>query len=258
MKQRKKRPPPPPSPVVMDPEEMKKKMESDDPPEMPPMQSAFVDLNTPLYLERHGAAQALQQQTAEEGFVLLKNTGVLPLTGKKLNIFGRYAKLVFDPELCRARGVEINRELWDFYAGYNTRDAGYTGSGWDEESNTYVRQNRTSTGMFGGMGNLDHEPFIGHEVLNQDGSVRVAPVGEELLDRAKAFSDTAIVVLHRHGGEGADHEKGDETLSEGEAAMLSYCTENFAKTIVILATNSVIDGEFLEKDTVQKFYGTTE
>ena len=254
MKQRKKRPPPPPSPVVMDPEEMKKKMESDDPPEMPPMQSAFVDLNTPLYLERHGAAQALQQQTAEEGFVLLKNTGVLPLTGKKLNIFGRYAKLVFDPELCRARGVEINRELWDFYAGYNTRDAGYTGSGWDEESNTYVRQNRTSTGMFGGIGNLDHEPFIGHEVLNQDGSVRVAPVGEELLDRAKDFSDTAIVVLHRHGGEGADHEKGDETLSEGEAAMLSYCIEYFAKTIVILATNSVIDGEFLEKDTVQKFY----
>ena len=136
MKQRKKRPAPPPSPVVVDPEEMKKKMESDDPPEMPPMQSAFVDLDTPVYLECHEAAQALQQQTAEEGFVLLKNTGVLPLTGRKLNIFGRYAKLVFDPALYLEHGIEINRALWDYYAAYKTRDAGYTGSGWDEETNT--------------------------------------------------------------------------------------------------------------------------
>lgn len=153
--------------------------------------------------------------------------------------------------------MALNTELLDFYAGYKTRDPGYTGSGYDEETGEYVPQNRTSTGMFGNIGYLDHEPFIGYDVYNEDGSLRVRQMPEELLERAKAFSDTAAVVLYRHGGEGADHEKGDERLSEGEAAMLSFCTAHFAKVIVILATNSVIDGDFLVEDSVQKFYQYT-
>lgn len=253
MKQRKKRPVPPPPPVVVqDPDEMKKKQ--DEEPEMPPMRSSFVDLEDPVYLERHAEAQTLQYQTAAEGFVLLKNSGVLPLTAKKANVFGRYAKDFISPELWMARGIAINRELWEFYAGYRTRDPGYTGSGWDEGSGTYTRQSRTSTGMFGNMGNLDHEPFIGYDVYNEDGSLRVQAVSSELLERSKAFSDTAVVVLRRTGGEGADHEKGDETLSEGEASMLSFTTEHFENVIVILACNSVIDGEFLVRDTEQRFY----
>ena len=36
--------------------------------------------------------------------------------------------------------------------------------------------------------------------------------------------------------------------------MLSFCTESFRDTIVILATNSVIDGVFLERDTTWKYY----
>ena len=165
-----------------------------------------------------------------------------------------WAGLFVDPELWAAHGVEVNRELWDYYASWKTRDAGYTGSGWDEALGTYTRQNRTATGMFGGMGYLDHEPFIGHDVTDLDGSIRVRAIDEGILDRARAYADTALVVLHRHGGEGADHEKGDETLSEGEAGMLSYATAHFAHVIVILACNSVIDGEFLVQDTRQAFY----
>ena len=250
MKQRKKRPLPPPGPMDAPPP----MSAEDEMMEMPPMPSPLVDSSDPVYLERHALAQALQEQSALEGFVLLKNNGCLPLKNRRINVFGRHADLFFDPDRCQEHGVEVNRELYQVYHAFRTRDAGYTGSGWDRRTGQYVRQNRTSTGMFGGMGNLDHEPFIGYEVRNDDGSVRVEAMDPAILERAKEFSDTAVVVLYRQGGEGADHEKGDETLSEGECGMLACCTAHFPCTVVILACNSVIDGDFLVQDTTQEFY----
>ena len=254
MKKRKKRPAPPPPPAVVD-DDMIKKMQDEDEPDMPQMQTPMFDSDDPVYQERHALAQKLQLQSALEGFVLLKNTGVLPLSeGVKLNVFGRHGGLFFTEKICETYGAALNRELFDFYANYKNTDAGYTGSGYDEETGRYVPQSRTSTGMFGNIGYLDHEPFIGYDVYNEDGSIRVKQIPAEILERAKAFSDTAAVVIYRHGGEGADHEKGDERLSEGEAAMLSFCTANFRKVIVILACNSVIDGDFLVKSMDHKFY----
>ena len=223
MKQKKKRPIPPPPPAVMDDDQMekrKKAKEEDEPPDMPD-RSNMYELDDPVYQARHALAQDLQKESALEGYVLLKNTGILPLSGKvKLNVFGRHAKLFFTPALCERYGVSLNKELFDFYRKYKTTDAGYTGMGYEEETGTYVPQNRTAAGMFGNLGYLDHEPFLGHTVYNRDGSVRVSPIPEAILERAKAFSDTAVVVLYRHGGEGADHEKGDERLSEGEVCAV--------------------------------------
>ena len=260
MKQRKKKPVPPPPPMVVDEDKMEKmKEEAEKEQEMPEMRTPMFDSEDPEYLRRHDLAQKLQLQSAREGFVLLKNTGILPLEGDKvrINVFGRKASVAFSQEVASKFGVELNQELLNYYAGYKTKDPGYTGSGWDEEKGEYAPQCRTATGMFGGMGYLDHEPFIGYDVYNQDGTLRVCHVPEKLLENAKAFSDTAAVVLYRHGGEGADHEKGDENLSEGEVSMLSFCTENFDKVLVILATNSVIDGDFLVEDREYKFYQYT-
>ena len=257
MKQRKKRPvpPPPPMPASQDHDQEKNPEEQAAPPGVNP---PFIDSDDPEYQARHRLAQGLALQALEEGFVLLKNTGLLPLTpGTRLNVFGRHAGDVLDTEVWSRNGLEVNRELLQVYAAYSTKDAGYTGSGYDEETGRYVPQNRTSTGMFPGNDHLDPEPFIGYDVFNEDGSVRVAGLPADLLERVRTFSDTAVIVLSRHAGEGADHEKGDEGLSEGEAAMLSWCTANFEKVIVILAANSVIDGDFLVQDTVQKFYQYT-
>ncbi len=260
MKQRKKRPVPPPPPMVMDEDNLPKHGgdEEDAPPMMEPMSSMY-DCNEPEYLRRHALAQELQLQVSEDGFVLLKNTGALPMQqqGLKLNVFGRHAKDFLDVSVCEKYGVVLNQPLLNYYNSYRTKDAAYTGSGFDEITGEYVPQCRTTTGMFGGMGYIDPEPFIGYDVCNEDGSVRVRQLPSELLEEAEAFSDTAVVVIYRHGGEGADHEKGDERLSEGEAATLSYCTGHFQHVLVVLATNSVIDGDFLAEDTVQRFYQYT-
>lgn len=256
MKQRKKRPTPPPPPMAESDFEKKDTELEDAPPVFP---SSFIDSDDPEYQKRHALAQALQLRTAQEGYVLLKNTGILPFPESelKLNVFGRHADLFFDPELCLSMGIKVNKPLYDAYTGYRCRDAAYTGSGYDEETEEYLPQSRTSTGMFGGFGYIDPEPFIGHQVTDSDGSVRISPLSPDLLEEAKAFSDAAAVVIYRHGGEGADHEKGDERLTEGESAMLSFCTEHFSRVVVILACNSVIDGDFLAEDSIQKFYQYT-
>ena len=255
MKLRKKRPvpPPPPMPGGDDLHDMPPMDEQE--PQMPMMMLPMYDMDDPVYQKRHGVAQQLALQVGVESMVLLKNDAALPLRrGTRVNVFGRHARDFFSPKLCAQYGLELNQELFSYFTEAQNRDAGYTGSGWDAKKQCYAPQNRTATGMFGMTGFLTHEPFVGHNVYNEDGSVRVACMDSGLLRRATEFSDTAIVVLHREGGEGADHEKGDERLSEGEAGILSWCTANLKKVIVVLACNSVIDGDFLVQDTDYAFY----
>lgn len=130
MKQRKKRPVPPPPPVVMEGQSPEQKKE-----EVPVMQPTMYDSKDPVYLERHKLAQALQLQSALEGYVLLKNRDVLPLNGPvRLNVFGRHGGAFFDAELCRKYDVALNTELMEYYSSYDNPDPGYTGAGYDEET----------------------------------------------------------------------------------------------------------------------------
>ena len=65
----------------------------------------------------------------------------------------------------------------------------------------------------------------------------------------KTDTDTAIFVLARVAGEGADRfsEKGDYYLTEEEDAMLKRITELYSKVIVLLNTGGIVDCSFLEQ-----------
>lgn len=127
---------------------------------------------------------------AEEGIVLLKNdSNVLPMAeGTKLNVFGwsstnpvyggtgsgsvsdTYEKVSILDGL-RDAGFEVNEELVNFYTGY--------------------RETRPVVGMWG-----------------QDWTIPEPTIAEYdeagIFESAKEFSDTAVVVIARSGGEGAD------------------------------------------------------
>ena len=78
----------------------------------------------------------------------------------------------------------------------------------------------------------------------------------------KDFSDTAIVVFGRAGGEGADmpmdmaaYEGGTEgrhymELTENEEAMFDMVKENFEKVIVLINSSSPMELGFLENEKV--------
>ena len=131
-------------------------------------------------------AEAVATQIAEEGFVLLENEGLLPLQNtKKLNLFGwastnpvyggagsgglndLYHKVSLIEGIQNA-GFEVNQELIDFYLGY--------------------AENRAAVSITAQNWNLPEPP--------------AANYSDELLKRAKDFSDTAVIVISRMAGEG--------------------------------------------------------
>ncbi len=133
-------------------------------------------------------ARELSKTVAGEGIVLLENKGLLPLTsGTKLNVFGWSSVSPyyggtgsggFSPDFetntllegLESAGFETNKELSDFYRAYRT--------------------DRPEIGLFGQDWTLPEPPL--------------ATYSDAMMENAKSFSDTAVIVIARSGGEGAD------------------------------------------------------
>ena len=138
--------------------------------------------------ETSDESTALVQEIAEEGIVLLKNDGTLPLAAdSNLNVFGWASTnpcyggtgsgALSDayPTVSLLQGIEdagfnLNTELSDFYTAY--------------------RADRPEVGMWAQDWTLP-EPTADSYT-------------DEMMANAKEFSDTAMVVITRVGGEGAD------------------------------------------------------
>lgn len=184
------------------------------------------------------ASKAKTQELEGEGIVLLKNEGsALPLAEKKVNVFGygSYApayggagsgsgdetKNVSVKGGLEAAGFTVNDGLLDFYSNLKTGE--YEGN------------------VFNMMGN--------------DFNIYEPAVSEygDLIDSAKEFSDTAIVVISRAGGEGADlptdmanyvggtPRRHYLELTENEEDMLAMVEENFDTVIVIVNSSHAVE-----------------
>ena len=134
-------------------------------------------------------ASALCEDIADEGFVLLKNDGLLPLgSGAKVNTFGWSATnpvyggtgsgslsglypTVTLLEGIRQAGIEYNEELTSFYTGW--------------------RAERPTVGMWGQDWTIPEPTIAEYEAAG-------------MFDKAAAYSDVAMIVISRSGGEGAD------------------------------------------------------
>ncbi len=155
-----------------------------------PMSSMLDLVSETSYLTESTTAEATQlvTQMAEEGIVLLENDGLLPLaSGSKLNVFGwastnpcyggtgsgalndAYPTVTLLQGLSNA-GFTLNTELEKFYTDYKS----------DRPSVAMSVQDWTLP-----------EP-------------NVSLYTDEMMNNAKEFSDTAVIVITRVGGEGAD------------------------------------------------------
>ncbi|MEG2958739.1 MAG: glycoside hydrolase family 3 C-terminal domain-containing protein, partial [Oscillospiraceae bacterium] len=156
-------------------------------------------------------AEALVTEIANEGIVLLQNENLLPLdTGKPLNVFGwastnpcyggmgsgalsdSYPTVSLLEGLTNA-GFSLNTALSDFYTAY--------------------RPDHPEMGMWFQDWTLPEPPASTYPT--------------ELLDGAKAFSDTAAIVITRVGGEGADLPT-DMTYSDPTTAEYTNNSADYA------------------------------
>ncbi len=212
-------------------------------------------------------ATDLCEQIAGEGIVLLQNEGnVLPMAaGTKLNVFGwsstnpvyggtgsgslsdAYPTVSLLEGLKNA-GFEVNQDLVDFYTSY--------------------RATRPTVGMWGQDWTIPEPSMDDYDAAG-------------IFEAAKAYSDTAVVVIARSGGEGADlptsldpavedtfvdggtfgshgirySEQKDDLdaskhyleLSNREIAMLDRVTADYDNVVVIINAANTMELGFVEE-----------
>lgn len=200
----------------------------------------------------------LSKNAAKEGMVLLKNEGgLLPLKkGSKVALFG---KATFD--YVKGGGgsgdvtVAYTRNL---YEGFKEK-AGYVEV--FEELASFYRENVKEQYAGGREPGMTAEPAV----------------PEELLKKAAAFTDTAIISICRFSGEGWDRksiydkkgkednvaiagqeekqdskdelfEDGDFYLTHAEKAMVEAVKRNFAKIVVVMNVGGMVDTDWFAAD----------
>ena len=200
--------------------------------------------------EAQQASREMARELAGEGIVLLENkNGALPLEqGTKVNLFG-YATV--DPlyggtgsgagdtsnnvdliEGLTASGFEVNQELVNFYKNSGVKRPSQKG-------------------------------FVGANFTPVE--VPAAQYDQQLLQSAKAFSDTALVMFSRTGGEGGDlpqdmyaagySDTDDGThyleLTQDEKDLLELVkAQGFARVIVLINSSNAMELGFVQQDGV--------
>lgn len=137
-----------------------------------------------------GNSKEVIKQTGEEGMVLLKNDGLLPLSGDvtKLNVFGWASTNPVYSGTGSANSGDGSAEVISILQ--SLQDAGYATN--EELSQMYVNYCATRPAI--GMNSQDWtlpEPTLDSYT-------------DALMSNATGFSDTAIIVIGRSGGENAD------------------------------------------------------
>lgn len=197
----------------------------------------------------------LSKDAAKEGMVLLKNEQhVLPLqTGAKVALFG---KATFD--YVKGGGgsgdvtVAYTRNLYEGIKALKGKISIY------EELADFYRENVKEQYKAGRVPGMTIEP----------------QVPQELLQKAKAYTDTAVISICRFSGEGWDRksivetenkniwaseeemarrsaeifEDGDFYLTHAEQEMVNTVKQNYARVIVVMNVGGMVDTSWFHDD----------
>lgn len=175
----------------------------------------------------------LSKEAAKEGMVLLKNDKqTLPLQkGSKVALFG---KATFD--YVKGGGgsgdvtVAYTRNLYEGFKELSDVVSVH------EELASFYKENVESQYAAGKIPGQTVEPEV--------------PV--ELVKKARAFTDTAVISICRFSGEGWDRDDRDFELTPEEQAMVDVITAAFPKVIAVLNVGGMMATDwFKENDRIQ-------
>lgn len=172
-------------------------------------------------------------KAVSEGLVLLKNDGALPLKkGGTAAVFGRIqlhyyksgtgsggmvnvSRVVGITDGLIEAGYKVDEELLKTYQEWDEKNPFDPGEGWGSEPWSQVEM----------------------------------PLTDDIVSRAAAKTDTAIIVIGRTAGEEMDNriEKGGFLLSDAEEDMIRRVTSAFPNTVVLLNTAGLIDMGFMDR-----------
>ena len=205
------------------------------------MKKKIFAARNPAVTDREREHMAMSRSLAGECVVLLENDGALPLPGVgKLALFGSGARQTIrggtgSGDVNTRSDVNIEQGL--VQAGFTVTTAAWL----DRQDAAYRKARR------------DHAAWIAAEAARQgvaDFTVAfshpfqvIAPTEITEGDLRAADTDTAVYVISRTAGEGADrrNRRGDYRLYEEELAQLRRLADAFPTLVLVLNLGGVID-----------------
>ncbi len=204
-----------------------------------------TDPNLSAWQREH---RLVAREAAAEGFVLLKNDGVLPLEQPgNVALFGAGARQTVKGGT--GSGDVYAQENVTFEAGLKQAGFSITTSAWlDDFDRTYRRAKKVWSNLLL-RNSLGKERirvvqfYLSHPFQIPDGRL-ITP-----RDIQVSNTDTAIYVIARVAGEGSDRrdQKGDYQLTATEQANLKLIAAAYPKTIVVINTGGMIDLSFMDE-----------
>ena len=197
-------------------------------------------------------AEKVATQIADEGTVLLKNDGFLPMKGnEKISVFGK-SSVNMSRFAGSAIGGTVLLKSIDLYS--SLENAGF-------KTNQTLRdfyKNDTKSGKGRTNGNTG---WTGVSEVTI-GETSISSYSTDIINTFSQYNDAAIFVITREGSEGCDiktydardtkdspaTEKHALELSDNESALYSFLHEHFNHIIIILDTSSSFECDQFQKD----------
>lgn len=185
----------------------------------------------------------LSRKAATEGMVLLKNENeTLPIKkGERIAIFGI-------GQLDYIKGGGGSGEVYskytrNIYEGLKIKESENKLFVFDDLAKFYIKEYEAQK---------VNNPLAlkGFSQSNSELIIQEPIVPKDLINRAKLYTDTAIICIRRFSGEGWDRksEKGDFYLSEDEAKLVETVKQNFKRIIAILDVGGIIDSVWFKEE----------
>lgn len=203
-------------------------------------EKSYSGTRNPEISEREKRSRRTARRAAAEGIVLMKNEGVLPLApGSRVALFGSGAGRTIKGGT--GSGDVNEREKISIYQGLLNAGIGVSSTGWIEDYERRYQQSREDwknliLGEAGDAFTVDFfQVYANHAYRMPDGrSIEAADF---------QGADTAIYVISRVSGEGADRREdaGDYYLTQHEKEDLAVICRYSQKVAVILNAGGQID-----------------
>ena len=176
-----------------------------------------------------------------EGIVLLKNEdNVLPLDGKKLNVFGVGSVCPFFGGA--GSGCITSENPVSFYDALDEKGIEY---------NAELRK------LYEDECGTEAIPTTSHPVVNnalgliltksQLPEMPVSKLTDEIMANAKTYSDTALVMISRTSAEGTDLTEDVLRISNEERALIEKLNSNFENIIVLFNISNIVEMGFVDE-----------
>ncbi|MBR1813806.1 MAG: glycoside hydrolase family 3 protein [Lachnospiraceae bacterium] len=214
-------------------------------------------------LKATDAAAELTETIAEEGIVLLKNNGLLPMAPTKDNRsiallgYASYSPMYIGAGSVSQAGAYLSNDFIDFYDAFET--AGYSVN---KDMKAYYAKYGNSNGASGDMSGSGWSQATGVDDGPLYGDSEASVAYREALEKAKAEARTAVLVFSRVGAEGGDCALDMTGAANGDAGkhylqfqqteidLIDYAMENFENVIVVINSSNAMELGELDADGV--------